>query len=71
MWRLFRRPIKAMSRLKSPHSIYAWWGWALMWVVMVSWMVGIRGRSSSWEGMYMLIRSQGCRGRLAMRVIWR
>jgi hypothetical protein len=31
----------------------------------------MRGRSSSCEGMYMLIRSQGCRGRLAIRVIWR
>ena len=60
-----------MSRLKSPHRIYAWLGCALMWSVMVVWMVGMSGRSSAWEGMYILIRSQGCKGRLAMRVIWR
>lgn len=42
-----------------------------MWLVMVFWMIGIRGRSSSCEGMYMLMRSHGWRGRLAIRVIWR
>ena len=31
----------------------------------------MRGRSSSCEGIYRLSRSQGCRGWLAMRVIWR
>jgi hypothetical protein len=34
-------------------------------------MVGMRGMSSSCEGMYMLMNSQGCKGRLAMRIIWR
>ena len=38
---------------------------------MVFCMVGMRGMSSSCEGMYKLIRSQGCKGWLAIRVIWR
>ena len=58
-----------MSLLKSPHNIYVWFGCMLIWSVMVFWMVGMRGRSSSCEGIYS--RSQGCRGWLAMRVIWR
>ena len=38
---------------------------------MVFCMVGMRGMSSSCEGMYKLMRSQGCKGWFAMRVIWR
>ena len=38
---------------------------------MVFCMVGMRGMSSSCEGMYNLIRSQGFKGWFAMRVIWR
>ena len=34
-------------------------------------MMGMRGRSSSCEGMYKLIKSHGCKGWFAMRVIWR
>ena len=60
-----------MSRLKLPHKIYVWLGCEFMWSVMVFWMVGMRGRSSSCEGMYMLMWSQCCKGRLAMRTIWR
>ena len=38
---------------------------------MLACMVGMRGKSSSCEGMYKLIKSQGCKGWFAMRVIWR
>ena len=34
-------------------------------------MLGMRGRSSSWDGIYMFISSHGWRGWFAIRIIWR
>ena len=33
--------------------------------------MGMRGRSSSWDGIYMFIDSHGWMGWLAIRIIWR
>ena len=60
-----------MSLLKSPHRMYVWLGCIFIWLVIVFCMVGMRGRSSSCEGMYRLISSQGCMGWFVIRVIWR
>ena len=48
-----------------------WLGCVFIWWVMLVCIVGMRGRSSSCEGMYKLIKSRGCKGWFAMRVIWR
>ena len=42
----FCRPISAMSLLKSPHSIYVWFGCASICILMVCCMVGINLVSS-------------------------
>ena len=48
----FSGPISAMSLLKSPHSIYVWFGHASICTLMVCCMVGINLISSICEGMY-------------------
>ena len=58
----FWRPISAMSLLKSPHSIYVWFGCASICILMVCCMVGINLISSIYEGMYKCIISHGCNG---------
>ena len=42
----FCRPISAISLLKSPHSIYVWFGCASICILMVCCMVGINLISS-------------------------
>ena len=42
----FYRPISAISLLKSPHSIYVWFGCASICILMVCCMIGISLKSS-------------------------
>ena len=56
----FWRPISAMSLLKSPHSIYVWFGCASICILMVCCMVGINLISSIREGIYKCIISHDC-----------
>ena len=58
----FWHPISAMSLLKSPHSIYVWFGCASICILMVCCMVGINLISSVCEGMYKCIISHDCNG---------
>ena len=42
----FCRPISAISLLKSPHSIYVWFGCASICILMVCCVIGISLKSS-------------------------
>ena len=53
-------PISAMSLLKSPQSIYVWFGCASILILMVCCMIGINLVSSISEGMYKCIINHGC-----------
>ena len=58
----FCRPISVMYLLKSPHSIYVWFGCASICILMVCCIIGINLISSIWEGMYKCIINHGCNG---------
>ena len=55
----FCLPIRAISLLKSPHSMCVWFGCELSWCVIFCWIVGMSCVSSICEGMYMWIISHG------------
>ena len=63
--------MSAMSRLKSPHRMYVWFGCAEIWLVMVVLRWGMRRMSSKCVGMYMWIISQGVSGWLFIFIICR
>ena len=46
----FWRPIRAMSLLKSPHSMCVWCGWFVICWVMFCWIIGMDRMSSSCDG---------------------
>ena len=59
---LFCLPISAMSRLKSPHKMYVWFGCAAIWLAIVILKWGMRRISSKCVGIYMCIISHGRSG---------
>ena len=67
----FCRPIKAMSLLKSPHTMCMWFGWLVICCVILCCMIGMYLISSSCDGMYMCIIDHGCSGWLFISIICR
>ena len=51
---LFCLPICAMSRLKSPHKMYVWFGCAAIWLVIVILRWGMRRVSSKCVGVFIM-----------------
>ena len=67
----FWRPIRAMSLLKSPHRMCAWFECLLICCVMICWIIGMVLMSSSCDGMYICIISHGCSGWFLISIICR
>ena len=66
---LFCLSLSAISRLKSPHSVYMWLGWVVIWLVISFFMCGMRCMSSRCVGIYMSMISQGISGWLFILII--
>ena len=58
----FCLPMSAMSLLKSPYSIYVWFGYVLICVCMSCCMIGMSLISSSCDGIYRCNISHGWSG---------
>ena len=58
----FWHPISAISLLKSPHNIYAWFEYESICILMVCCMIEISLISSKCKGMYRCSMSHGCNG---------
>lgn len=65
------RPVRDISRLKSPHRMWVWLGCVCICMVIVYWIMGISSKLFGWEGIYMWISNQGMSGLFAMSMIWR
>ena len=60
-----------MSLLKSPHNMCIWFGWSMVCCVMFCLISGMDPMSSSCDGIYMCIISQGCKCWLCIFIICR
>jgi hypothetical protein len=67
IWLSLRRPIKAMSLLKSPHRVYMWSGWSLICCVIVCCISGMYGVSLTCDGI--LKSKNGCNGEFFILII--
>ena len=67
----FCRPIKAISLLKSPHTMCMWFGRLVVCCVMLCCIVGICRISSSCDGIYMCVIDHDCSGWLFISIICR